>query len=105
MKKPKIEINGKTYEIKPIKARDWRRFFKFDEERKDLLTVEFIEKHCELLAGMFEDFITIDELLNHLTVSEVINLYDECLKYFLSLLTEKLGEVKNAEETAENQTT
>lgn len=97
-KKPTIEINGKMYEIKKVRPRDWREFFKFDSEKQDVITYEFLDKHCEVIAGFF-DGLTADELLDNLEIGDVLKIYNDILTYLMVLLTSKLGkaEEKNVE--------
>ena len=100
MDKSTIEINGKEYKIKKILAKDWRRIFKFEEERKDILIIDFIDKHCEVIAGVLEG-VTAEELQDVLSVDEVMKVYDGIVKYLLELLSRKSGEEKNADEGGE----
>ena len=100
MMKNTIEINGKEYKIKKILAKDWREIFKFDENRKDILLINFVDKHCEVLAGVLED-VTVEELQNTLTVDEIMEIYNAILKYLLTLLSAKKDDEKNAVEGKE----
>lgn len=100
MEKSTIEINGKEYKVKKILSKDWRRIFKFEEERKDILLIDFIDKHCEVIAGVLEG-VTAEELQEELSVDEVMKVYNDVLKYLLELLSRKPGEEKNAGEGGE----
>lgn len=97
-KKLTIEVNGKKYEIKKVGMPDWREFFKFDGEKKDLLTYEFLDKHCEIIA-MFFDGITANDLIDNLEIGDVLKIYNDILDYLMELLTSKLGldEEKNVQ--------
>lgn len=54
MQLPKLELEGKIYEMKKPRAKDWSGFIKFDEERKNLNLSEYIEKLCGFMATIFE---------------------------------------------------
>ena len=101
MMKNTIEINGKEYKIKKILAKDWREIFKFDENRKDILLIDFVDKHCEIIAGILED-VTADELQDTLTVDEIMEIYNAILKYLLTLLSAKKDDEKNVVEGEES---
>ena len=91
-----INVVGKEYRVKKIKAKNWREIFKFEEERKDILIIDFIDKHCEVIAGVLEG-VTAEELQENLSVEEVMQVYSELVKYLLRLLTEKADDEKNGE--------
>ena len=95
-----IEINSKDYKIKKILAKDWREIFKFDENRKDILLVDFVDKHCEIIASVLED-VTAEELQDVLSVDEIMAIYNDILKYLLTVLNAKKGDEKNAVEGVE----
>ena len=96
----KIVINGKEYKVKKILAKDWRRIFKFDGERKDILIIDFMDKHCEIIASVLED-VSAEELQENFSVDEVMAVYNDVLKYLLTLLSAKTGDEKNAVEGVE----
>ena len=98
--KKTIIINGKKYTVKKIFAKDWRRIFKFDEERKDILLIDFVDKHCEIIASVLED-VSAEELQENFSVNEVMAVYNDFLKYLLTLLSAKTGDEKNAVEGVE----
>lgn len=92
MNKPIIEINGKKIELPPVKARVWREIIKFDEERKTILSADYVDKHCEIIALLFG--VTKDEVLDNLEILEVIPLYSEILTYIVAMLSVGLGDGK-----------
>ena len=96
----KIVINGKEYKVKKILAKDWRRIFKFDGERKDILIVDFMDKHCEIIASVLDN-VSVEELQDTLSVDEIMTIYNDVLKYLLTLLSAKTGDEKNAVEGVE----
>ena len=104
MNLPKIKISGKTYEMQEPRARMWRTFAEFDENKKNLSTAEFIDKHCEIIAMVFNG-VTADKLLDELNLSDVIKIYRDCYICLSELMTSKLQVLeKNSaggEETAE----
>ena len=89
MNKPVIEIKGQRYEIKHVKACDWRDFFKFDSEKKDILTYDFLDKHCEVIAGFF-DGVSTEDLLENLEIEDILKIYNDILVYLMNLITSKL---------------
>lgn len=98
-----IEINGKEYKAKKILAKDWREIFKFDEGRKDILLIDFVDKHCEIIANVLEG-VSAEELQETLSVDEVMTVYNDVLKYLLTLLSAKTSDEKNVVEgVKENQ--
>ena len=101
MNKPVIEIKGQRYEIKHVKACDWREFFKFDSEKKGILTYEYLDKHCEIIAGFF-DGVSVDDLIENLEIADVLKIYDDILMYLMFLLTSKLGKNEKNAETGES---
>ena len=101
MNKPVIEIDGKKFEIEKVKPRQWREFFKFDDERGELHLSELVDKHCEVIAGFFGDEVTAEYLLDNMDMADVLKVYHEVRIYLMELVTSKLGtESKNAEEGA-----
>ena len=93
---PTITISGKTYEAQKPKARIWRELCKFDEEKKNLPAGEFLDAHAEIIAKVFEG-ITKDEILDELFIDEILAIYQEVFAWIASLITSRLGEVKNVE--------
>ena len=87
MDKPKIEINGKIYEIKEPKAQVWRKFAELEENRNDIPNVEYIERHAQIIAENFEG-IKAEEILEQMNLCEVIPTFYICYKYCASILYE-----------------
>jgi len=101
IEKPQIVVDGKARTIRKVYAKDWRELFKFDGERQELILVDFVDKHCEIIANLFDD-ITVEELQENFTVEEIMILYKDILKYFLQLLSSKSGgDEKNATDAGE----
>lgn len=94
MNRPTIEINGQIIEMKNLKARIWREVMKFETERKDIATVDYVDKQCEIIAMAFG--VTADEVLDNLEIGEVTPKYFEVFNAIVAMLTEKLGK-KNVE--------
>lgn len=86
---PKIKIGGKTYEMQEPRARMWRTFAEFDEQKKTLSAAEFIDKHCEMIAMLFKG-VTVEELLDGLNLSDVLKIYRDCYICLSELMTSKL---------------
>lgn len=97
MKLPKIEINGKIYEMQEPRAKMWRIFAEFDSKKKDLLATEFLDKHCEILAQVFPP-LSAEDLLNGLEMSAVLPLYRECYVCLSELMLSKMNQMtKNSD--------
>lgn len=93
--RPTIEINGKTIEMPSLKARAWREIMKFETERKDIETIEYVDKLCEIIAMIYG--VTTDEVLDNLEIGDVHAKYYEVLAAVVSMLYEKLEDKKNEE--------
>lgn len=94
MNKPIITINGVQIEMLVPKARMWREFIKFDEERKDISSVDFVDRHSEIIAQAFG--VSKDDVLDNLSVDEILPAYTEVLRYLVSTLTSRfVGDKKN----------
>lgn len=93
-----ILINGAERELLKLKARLWRQVMKFDEERKEILAVDAVDRYCEIIALAFG--VTADEVLDGLYIEEVLPKYFEVLNEVVGMLTAKLGKKNAEEETA-----
>ena len=100
MKLPIIEINGVKHEMKKPKARDWSAYAKFEDARKKIPLIEYVDKLCEFLATQFEG-VTADDLLDNLELGEVQKIYRECSTYFWDMLTGKFEEIEKNSQAAE----
>lgn len=100
MEKITITINGEIKEMTPIKARFWKEIMKFDEEKKDFLKSDAIEKYCEIIALAFG--VTTDEVLDNLELQDVLPKYFEVYKAVVEMLSAKTGK-KNKEAEVEAQ--
>ncbi len=89
MEFPKIEIDGKIYEMQEPRARMWRNFVEFDENKRNLSNADFIDRHCEMIALVFDD-VTADDLLDNLQLSDVLKIYRDCYICLSNLMTNKL---------------
>ena len=93
---PVLEINGKKIKAMPVKAKMWRKFMEFDEQKNDLKIEDYIDKHCELIAEVFPD-VTADDILDNVELDEIAVLYRAVFKYLTELINSKLAKVvKNA---------
>ena len=99
MNKPTIEIEGKKFEIVKIKPRQWREFFKFDSERRELPLSELMQGHCEAISPFFDGEVSADYLLDNMDIADVLRTYHEIRAYLMERITAKLEiDSKNAEE-------
>lgn len=95
-----IVINGEIKMMPTIKARAWREVMQFEESRKDIKTLDAVEKYCEIIALVYG--VTLDEVLDNLEISDVIPTYFSILNRIVAMLTEKLVvDKKNETETYE----
>lgn len=101
MNKPTLTIDGKVIEMPPIKARVWREVMKFEDDRQELKlrSVDAVEKHCEVIAKVFD--VTTDEVLDNLELQDVLPTYFAILNYVAVMLTEKLPNNKKNVDAAE----
>lgn len=99
MKLPSIEINGKVYGMKKPTARFWGTWVRFNDENKTIADANFVDKHCEILAEMFEG-VSKDDLLDNLLLEDVMKVYNECSGCLIKLLTGKFEEVEKNSEAA-----
>ena len=88
MDKPKIELNGKTYEMIEPKARAWRLVSELDENKKDIPNVEFIERHAAIIAAFFN--VSVEEVLDYMDLADVMKTFYDCYRYMNSALYSKL---------------
>jgi len=93
---PIITIGDKTYEAQKPKARIWRELCRFDEDKKNLPAEEFLDAHAVIIAKVF-DGITKDDILDELFIDEILTTYQDIFSWVASLITSKLGEIKNVE--------
>ena len=96
MDKPKIKVNGKTYEMQEAKAKAWRMVAEFDENKKDIPNVEFIEKHAEIIAQFFPK-LTVEEILENMSIPEVIKTFYDCYKFMSATMYSKLQVLDSTE--------
>ena len=97
IKKPLLEVEGEKYEIKKIKPKHWREFFKFDTERGEMPLSELMQGHCEAIAPFFDDEMTPEYLLENMDIADVLKVYHDIRTYLMELVSSKLYEPKNAE--------
>ena len=103
MNKPKIELNGKTYEMKEPKGKAWRKFAELHENRLEIPNVEFIERHVEAIAENFEN-LTSNEILENMNLSEVIPIFYKCYDYAASILYSGMKKLDSTEDDSKNET-
>lgn len=94
MERPTITINGNEIVMPEVKARIWLEVMKFESVRKELKSVDAIEKYCAVIAMAFG--VSVDEVLDNLDIADVLPTYFAVLNCVVAMLTEKLAK-KNAE--------
>ena len=95
MERPTITINGNGIVMPEVKARVWLEVMKFESVRKELKSVDAIEKYCAVIAMAFG--VSVDEVLDNLDIADVLPTYFAVLNCVVAMLTEKLAK-KNTEE-------
>ena len=95
MDRPTININGQEIILPEVKARVWREIMQFESVRKDIKSVDAIDKYCAVIAMAFG--VTADEVLDNLDIADVLPTYFATLNCVVAMLTEKLSK-KKAEE-------
>lgn len=102
MNLPKIEINGVIHEMKKPVARGWKSVEKFEQERKNIPLIDYVDKLCEFLAPLFEG-VTADDLLDNVPLEDIQKIYAECYVCYFNLLSGKFEELeKNSPSTTVN---
>lgn len=94
MEKLTITINGKEIKMPTAKARLWRTIMQFDEEKKDMLKADAIEKYCEIIALAFG--VATDEVLDNLELPDVLPTYFAVYGAVVQMLSDKTRK-KNTE--------
>lgn len=95
--KPTIVFNGKAIEILKPTVEVLRETLKLDAERRELSTLDFIDRHCEIIARAFG--VTADEVYANLSAEDMLPMYNDILAYQLEQLTARFKK-NEAEETA-----
>lgn len=100
MDKPTLKIDGKTIApSEPVSMKVWRAVVEFDEEDKsEMLTKEFIEKHLEIIVEIFgRDEISTETLEENIAIEDVIPVCRKCCGWVYGLAFSKLRKIPNPE--------
>lgn len=89
MEKPTITINGEEKEVGKISARLGSDAMRLEKEFKTLSPVDFIDKCADILARTFN--VSADDILDNLTVSDVMEKYFDVYAYMIHLLFSKVA--------------
>ena len=87
MKNPVLVLDGKEYEMKPVKAKIWRIMLQFEQSKKDIDISLFIKSHCEILEELF--CVDADKIEDEADLQEITKTYLECFTYVMNLVTKK----------------
>lgn len=102
MNRPTIKINGKDFEMKKLKGKDWRIFGEFVNEKFSINSPEYVEKLAEFISNFFEG-VTVNEVLE-MPLEEILPSFISIRDYFTEQLMGKIGEVeKNSGEVKAEQ--
>lgn len=95
--KPTIVFNGKAIEILKPTVQILREALKLETERRELSTLDFIDRHCEIIVRAFG--VTADEVYANLSAEDMLPMYNDILVYQLEQLTARFKK-NEAGETA-----
>lgn len=95
MKNPTLNLNGKTYEMKPVKAKIWRIMLQFEQSKKDIDISMFIKSHCEILEQLFD--VDADKIEDECALEDITKTYTDCFAYVMQLITKKTKELPEDE--------
>lgn len=98
----KIEVNGKEYTMAIPKARMWREWMKFDQDKPNIKAEDFIDRHAEMIASVFPE-LTADEILDNAKLDDIILTYNLCLKALMKMLSAKMELLAKNEATVKSQ--
>ena len=101
MERPTITIEGKTYEMKKLKGRDWRLFGEFADNAPNYTDADFIEKHAAFIANFFH--VTADEILDKMGLEEILPASIAIRNYITKSLTAKFEQVEKNSEAVKEQ--
>lgn len=101
MEQFKIVLDGKEYTTINPKARVWREFVKFDEQKKELELINYVDKHAEMIASVFNDEVTADKILDNIDLDDIMPIYNDVFRWLLSQISTKLNKIPNAATPAE----
>lgn len=97
VKTPVITVDGKKHKAIPPKARAWRDFVTLYEGVYDIAPEDYLDKMAECIAGVFDDDITADVVIDNTRVDEIKPLFDKCLAWISALVSGRLSEIPNGE--------
>ena len=97
MEELKINIDGIEHIAQMPKAAVWRKFMKFDDEKKNMKLRDYIDKHAEMIALVFDDEVTADKVLDNFDLNKIIPFYNDVFVWVITLITGKLDKIPNAE--------
>lgn len=95
MKNPVLVLDGKTYEMKPVKAKIWRIMLQFEQSKKDIDISMFIKSHCEILEQLF--CVDADKIEDEAALEDITKTYTDCFAYVMQLITKKTKELPEDE--------
>ena len=101
IKIPVLEVENKNFELKKVKPKQWREFFKFDSAREELTLDNMIDKHCEVIAEFFD--VDANYLLENIEVADVLKIYHEIRSYLMQVVVSKLEQNSKNAETGDSQ--
>ena len=88
MKAPILIIDDKKLTMKEPRAKVWRKLTQLKDKEQD------IDTFAEIIATAFSaDGITADDVLDNVTVSELIPLSFACISYVNELVDSKLEKI------------
>ena len=92
----KIKINESEYKPNKPKAKPWRELMEFDETKSEIEFHEYVDAHVDIIAKSFANpAVTVDLLMDNLTVDEIMEIYRQLITWFCGLLSKKLDKIPN----------
>jgi hypothetical protein len=99
-----IVIAGKKYPIGKPKAKEWRELSKFMDERKEISSVDYVDKHAEIIAALLNDKeITAGFIIENADLDEIMPAYYALSNHIIGNLNSKLSKIPPNPETPKEQ--
>lgn len=99
-----ISIAGKKYPVAKPKAKEWRELSKFMDERNDISSVDYIDKHAEIVAVLAGDKeLTAAFIIENADLDEIMPAYYALSNSIIGGLNSKLSKIPPNPETPKDQ--
>ena len=96
MVSPEIIIKDKKHHPGKPKAGVWRDVMEFDEGRKKILAVDFLDEHSKIISKVFAvPEVTPEAILDTLGIEDIIPLYFSCFSWVCEQINVRLEKLPN----------